>query len=488
MARVAVASLMHESNSFNPVTTPQGEFRLRDHSLDNWRHTNTEMAGFIGEAERLGIESVPAFYATATPGGAVEEQAFESLVDCLLTSIAAAGSVDGVYLALHGAMVAEHIPHADQEVVRRVRNMIGPNVPLVVTHDFHANIPPGILDLTTALLTYQENPHLDTEGRGRRAASILARTLRGEAHPVQAIAKPPMILNIIHQNTYSEPLRQITRDSQELERQPDILAASVAGGYQYADVPYVGPSAVVVADGSKELAHREAHRLSARLWALRDELSLDLPDPARAVAAAVAAGEFPVALFDAGDNVMGGAAGDGTAILAELVGQRAQGWVVVICDPAAVRAAIAAGLDAGFDFDVGGKRDGIHGPPVHIQGRVRSLHVGRYLEPEVRHGGERFHDIGHAAVIEADGSTPSLQNLLLLTSLRSHPNSIHQLVSCGIYPERQRILVVKGVIAPRAAYEPFVKEISLVDSPGATAVDPARLQYRLARPGLLGMS
>ena len=185
---------------------------------------------------------------------------------------------------------------------------------------------------------------------------------------------------------------------------------------------------------------------------------------------------------------MGGSAGDGTAILAELIAQRAQGWVVAICDPAAVQIALAGGLDANFDFDVGGKRDGIHGQPVHIQGRVRSLHAGRYLEPEVRHGGDRFHDIGHAAVIEVDGSAPSLQNLLLLTSLRSHPNSIHQLVSCGIYPERQRILVVKGVIAPRAAYEPFVKQIVLVDSPGATAVNPGRFQFRLARPGLHGIS
>jgi microcystin degradation protein MlrC len=357
-----------------------------------------------------------------------------------------------------------------------------------VTHDFHANITPETAELSTALITYQQNPHLDTKQRGQRAAAILARSIRGEIRPVQAIAKPPMIWNIIHQNTYAEPLLPVTRDSQDLEQMPGILAASVAGGYQYADVPYIGPSVVVVADGSRDLAKAQAERLSSRLWSLRDKLAVNLPDPATAVAEAIASGDFPVALFDTGDNVLGGSAGDGTVLLEELIRQGAQGWVVTISDPAAVRAAIAAGPDGRFRMCVGGKRDTLHGAPVLIEGIVRSLHSGRYMEPETRHGGSRFHDLGHSAVIEVEGSTPDLQNLLLLTTLRSHPNSIHQLVSCGIYPERQRILVAKGTVAPRAAYEPVAKKILLVDSPGATAVNPSRFQYCRVRPGVFGIS
>ncbi len=480
MAKAAVATVMHESNSFNPVLTPWEDFQIRDCSLVDWGQSNTEVAGFLAEASSQKLDCVPAFYATATPSGVVEESAFEALSDGLLKGIGSAGSVDSVYLALHGAMVAEKFPHADEEIVRRVRTLIGEEMPLIVTHDFHANIPPGMIDLTTALLTYQQNPHLDTSQRGARAASILARLLRGEICPMQAMAKPPMILNIVHQNTYAEPLLPVTRESQDLEGRSEILAASVAGGYQYADVPYIGPSAVVVTNGSRELAQIEADRLSASLWSLRDKLAIDLPPPVGAVSTAIANDDYPIALFDTGDNVLGGASGDSTAILSELVRQKASGWVIAIYDPAAVGAAVAAGLDGDFDRLVGT-------PALQVRGRVRSLHAGRYLEPEVRHGGARFHELGHSAVIEAEGSTSDLQNLLLVTSLRSNPNSIHQLVSCGIYPERQRILVVKGTIAPRAAYEPFVKKIVLVDSPGATAVNPARFEYRRARPGLWGI-
>ena len=115
---------------------------------------------------------------------------------------------------------------------------------------------------------YQQNPHLDTRLRGRRAASIMARTLRGEIKPVQVIVKPPMVYNIIFQNTYAEPLLPITKASMDLEKSnPKVLAATVMGGYQYGDVPYMGPSVVVVTDGDRRLAEKEAKRFGDMLWA-----------------------------------------------------------------------------------------------------------------------------------------------------------------------------------------------------------------------------
>jgi microcystin degradation protein MlrC len=123
-----------------------------------------------------------------------------------------------------------------------------------------------------------------------------------------------------------------------------------------------------------------------------------------------------------------------------------------------------------------------------VRGRVKSLHEGSYIETAVRHGGGRYHSLGLAAVIEAEGSTRDLPNLLLLTTRRSSPNSLHQLISAGIYPERMKILTAKGTIAPRAAYEPVAAEIVTVDTPGATSVNPARYTFRRVRdPNLFGL-
>ena len=489
---VAAGGIMHESNSFNPAMTTLPDFRVeeagRGHDLlADWRKSSSELSGFVAGAEKAGFELRPTLFANATPKGPVSRDAFENLTGRLIARLQAEKKLDGILLALHGAMVSEEHPHGDEEIVRRVRQAFGPKFPIIVTHDFHANVSPEIVKLSTVLITYKQNPHLDTKERGEQAARLMGQILRGEINPVQAIVKPPMVYNIIFQNTYGEPFQPITRESIKVEGQPKVLAASVSGGYQYADVPYMGPSVIVATDGDEQLALREAKRLSDMLWQTREQIRLKLPDPAQAVREAMSATRFPVALFDTGDNIGGGSAGDSTFILEELVRQKAAGWVMVIADPPAVQAAIRAGINGAFDMAVGGKTDNAHGKPVRIRGRVRSLHSGDYIETEVRHGGGRYHQLGISAVIEVAGSTKDLQNLLLVTTERSSPNSLHQIISCGIYPERQRILVAKGTIAPRAAYEPVAARIIAVDSPGATAVNPARFKFKRVRERLFGI-
>jgi microcystin degradation protein MlrC len=118
---------------------------------------------------------------------------------------------------------------------------------------------------------------------------------------------------------------------------------------------------------------------------------------------------------------------------------------------------------------------------------VKSLHDGDFIETEIRHGGGRYFSMGTTAVIEVEGGTRDDKNLLILTTRRTAPYSIHQLVSLGIYPERQKILVAKGTVAPRAGYEPVSAKIILVDSPGETAVNPARFTFHNVRKDLWGM-
>ena len=355
-----------------------------------------------------------------------------------------------------------------------------------MTHDFHANVDPAIIANANIVITGKECPHLDTKERGLQTASILARMIKGEVKPVQAMVKPPMMLNLIHHDTYRLPLKPIVDASKEAEKKPGVLAVSIPGGYQYGDVPAMGPSVIVITDNDPALAKNEAERLAAMLWALRDKLKFDLPDPAKAVSMAMSSKVFPVTLLDTGDNLGGGSAGDSTFLLAELVRQKAEGWVVALFDAEAVQKAASAGVGKPFEFRVGGKTDRMHGEPILIRGTVKSLSDGKFIETEVRHGGYRYWDMGLTAVIEAEGSTRDLSNIVVLNTKRTVPLSIHQLVSVGVYPERQKILVAKGTIAPRAAYEPVSKLLIAVDSGGACAINPARFTYKLA-PVLYGM-
>jgi microcystin degradation protein MlrC len=191
----------------------------------NWATGNSEVAGFVNQGARLDLDLVPTVYATANPKGAVTADAFEELTSRLIERLRGIENMDGMLLALHGAMYTDEFPHADEEIVRRVRATVGLELPLVVTHDFHANISPAIVEMSHVLITYQQNPHIDTKQRGAHAASILSRMLAGEVRPRQAIVKPPLIWNIVHQNTSREPLSPITAASIELERQNSLPTA-----------------------------------------------------------------------------------------------------------------------------------------------------------------------------------------------------------------------------------------------------------------------
>ena len=80
---------------------------------------------------------------------------------------------------------------------------------------------PEIVKLSTALVTYKENPHIDTKERGMQAAQIMAGIVSGKVKPVQAIAKPPMVYNIVSQYTKREPLLPIVEESRRLENESE---------------------------------------------------------------------------------------------------------------------------------------------------------------------------------------------------------------------------------------------------------------------------
>ena len=488
--RIAVGGLSAESNSLYPAKLMMTERKLtREEWVNDNAQASTVASGVIEASGKLGLDVYPIVTAQAGSLGEVEDASFNAKLNELVGQLKDANPrFDGVILILHGAMVTESYPSGDAEVVRRVREAMGKKFPIVVTNDFHANVDPAIVKDSNVLITFKEDPHLDTKERGIQAATIMAGMLSGKVKPVQYVAKPPMLWNIIFQDTFHGYLKPIVDEERRLEKtSPKILAVSVPGGYQYADVPWMGPSVIVVTNNDQDLAKREAERLSKMLWELRDKLVFKRPDAASAVTDAMKSTKFPVALMDTGDNIGGGSPGDSTFILRELLRQKAQGWVVVISDRAATEAAFRAGVGQSFDQEVGGKTDKMHGEPVHVLGHVKALTDGKYVETEVRHGGGRYQDMGPTAVIEVEGSTRDLPNLLLLTTHPTSPDSLNQLISNGVYPRRERILVAKGTIAPRAAYEPVAARIIEVNTPGATDVNPAHFSYKHVRRNLYGL-
>jgi microcystin degradation protein MlrC len=267
-------------------------------------------------------------------------------------------------------------------------------------------------------------------------------------------------------------MADIMAEVERVSNSPGILTASFAPGYIYADVAEMGPAVVVVADGDQALAESSAQALADFVWDRREDLNAKLPDPASAVTEAAAHPEGPVSLMDCGDNIGGGSPGDSTILLAEILKQKVPDCLVILNDPEAVKACVEAGVRSSITLDVGGKTDRNHGDPITISGRVRMIADGDFIEPEPRHGGKRFGNMGVTAVVETGEG-----HLIVLTSLREAPMSLQQVLCLGIRPETRKIMVVKGATAPLAAYAPVSAKVIPVDTPGVSAAGPENFTY-----------
>jgi microcystin degradation protein MlrC len=471
---------MHESNTFNPLKADGAAFaaqclKFGPEFLDEWRPAHHEMGAFIDCVEKTGHELLPVGMAWATPSGPVTDDVFEEVTGHFCKTLNRQ-PCDGLLLALHGAMVTESHLDADGETLRRIREAVGPELPIVVTFDLHANLSQQMIDNCTAAVTYQTNPHVDQRQTGERAWLVLKGLFEHGTELQVVLAKPPVLISLAKQDTSRRPLQPFFDQLHFLRAQErKCWVADFALGFPYADVPHMGPSFLVVAEDA-ELAQQQADFFADMLWAEREDMVGDLPEADEAVSRALAAAKLPAILVDFGDNVGGGSAADGTVLLQELLKQNATEFVVCLCDPEAVQECVRAGVDATIRLAVGGKVDRLHGDPVEVTGVVRLLHDGTYIEPEVRHGGKRVNHMGQTALVELPG-----RNLIVLNSLRHPPFSLGQLTCLGIDPRQMRIIVVKAAIAYKAAYAPIAGTIIEADTPGLTAVNPARFTYKHIR-------
>lgn len=474
--RVGVLAFMHESNTFANTVTERRHFEeaylhFGADLVPIWREAHHEIGGFIEGCAAYGLEMVPVAAAWATPSGPVTRAAYERILSDLLAAVASAGALDGVLLALHGAMVCEDIDDADGETLARLRALVGPGVPIVMSLDMHGNVSPRMASHADAIVAYRTYPHVDQRARGVDCGRLMADILAGALVPQMFHVKLPLLIHIVQQFTDNGPMAELYDELSRLEALPGIATVSLLPGYIYADSPFMGVSVLVVAKGDADLAERTARDFARFVFARRDALNAGLPPVEEAVREACAA-EGTVCLMDSGDNIGGGGPGDSTILFAALRAAGARSICAVLYDPAAAAACAAAGEGARVSLDVGAKTDHEHGEPVAVSGVVRRIHPGRFIETEARHGGTREYDQGLTAVLATDDG-----HTVVVNSLRVMPTSLEQLLSLGIEPAALGAIIVKGVTAPRAAYDPIAVKTICVDTPGVTRAGPEAFVY-----------
>ena len=478
--RVGILALLHESNTFINRPTTLDDFRANlllsgEEIREQLADSHHELGGFFEGLSKCGLQAVPIFAARAVPYGTIAADSFRQLVEIMLSALENAGPLDGLLVAPHGATVSEDYPDADGYWLNEVRERVGFKLPIIGTLDAHANLSQKMVDSCDALISYRSNPHLDQRERGIEAATLLARTLRGEVRPAMAACMPPMAMDIEKQATDESPCRELIELADQQRQDERVLTNSVLLGFPYADVAEMGSATICVTDNDLQLANQLAKQLAEWMWSHRAEFVGQHAGIGEALDNACKM-DGPICLLDMGDNVGGGSPADGTFLAHAIHARRLPASFVCLYDPDSVADAMKIGVDSQIRLSVGGKTDKQHGEPLEAEFTLLGLYDGRFEEPEPRHGGMRSMDQGQTAVVRTDHGLT-----IMLTSRRMPPFSLRQLTTFGVDPSQFHLLVAKGVNAPLAAYRHVCPNFIRVNTPGSTVADMTMLDFHNRR-------
>ncbi|MEM7705331.1 MAG: M81 family metallopeptidase [Pseudomonadota bacterium] len=466
--KVFVAALGTETNTFSPIPTSLSSFeefclyRPGEHpshplsfAAPTWIARQRASA-----RDWAVVEGTCAF---ALPAGVTTRATYEALRDEILGQLEDALPVDVVAMSMHGAMVADGYDDCEGDMMRRIRVMVGDNVAVGLELDPHCHLTAQMVDATDAVITFKEYPHTDFLERGEELFDILEGIASGEIKTCSAVYDCQMI-GVYH--TTDGPMKQFVEEVKALEGKDNVLSVSIVHGFPWGDVRDIGTRILVITNDARSTGEALAKTLGRRLFAMRGETSAKLLSLDACLRRLQFSAAGPIVIADTSDNPGGGAPGDSTYALRELLGREP----IRVClgplwDPVAVQLCKAAGLGATLQLRVGGKMGPTSGHPLDVKAKVCGLCV--YAEQ----AGEASQRLGDCVAIEVGNVK------VVLASLRCQAFSVEVFTNVGINPTDQDVVVVKSSQHFYSGFAPIASEILYADGPGALTQDFRRVPY-----------
>src|SRR5215218_3514809 len=339
-SRIAIGQISQESNAFvtwrTELTHFQNSYLLEGADVFALADSQTEVAGALAVCQVAGVDIVPLIATRSVSGGPLSSACYSELRARLLARVSEADELDGVFLSLHGSMLADGEDDAEGDLLAAVRSLVGDAIPIVATLDLHANVTQRMIDHATALIAYTHYPHDDACTTGERGARLLLQTVTGEVDPVMVMAKVPMLVAGSNGQTFGDaPMHHFEQRARAWEEDQRVLSVSNLHVHPYLDQPGLGCGGIAIANGDPALAEEIARQIAQGFWKWR----LDFMPELYSVSEAVERGRAlvgPVVLVDTADCCGGGAAGDSIAVLRELLALGVEETVyLMVVDPAA---------------------------------------------------------------------------------------------------------------------------------------------------------
>jgi len=491
-ARILLAGLYHETHTFVDEITGLADYEiLRGAELPARRGDGSTVDGFLEVAEAEGWDVVPVVEYSALPSGTTDHAVFEQFwaeLEAGLRDALEHGGLDGIWLALHGAMVTTDCVDPEGELLARIREIPGAGaLPLYGVFDLHATFTAAMAQHANGLVAYRENPHTDARESAVRSARLLARALRERASPVMHARNAAILWAPPGTGTADRPMRDLEALARQIEAEDaEIWAVNVIGGYSFSDVPDAGVAFSVITTGSAERAKAALDRLEALAIELRElgqprEWDLD-----RALAEIKTLEGGPCIVVEPADNIGGGAPGDDTAILRGFLRHGIRNAAVAIADADTVKAFADARPGDVRTVRLGGRGSKLGAGPLEITATFLSRSDGEFtLEDRNSHlaAMQGVHiSMGASVVLEADGVK------ILVNSRKTPPFDLGQFRSQGIVPETLTAIGVKAAVAHRRAYDPITVRSYTVATPGPCTSVLTSLPYRRLRQPVFPIS
>ena len=481
MYRIALGGLYQESHTFSPAPADQKQFEAGyllygQDIIKTLAGLNHEIGGALHTAQ--GHDIVPLLYgATGASGMPLRRDIFDKLCTQMCQRLQEALPIDGVFLAMHGAMVAEHIDDATGHVLAQIRNIVGPHIPIVATLDLHANVTKQMATAADALVGYHTAPHIDQSDTGSRGMALLLKILNKEVRPTMAHVAIPMILPPENGRTTQGPFSNVMDQVKALEKMPNILAASAYPVQPWLDLPEMGCSTLVITHNDPALAQQKAQQLAQAFWQCREGFIEDLQSPSSIIQQALASPNGPYIISDSSDSPSSGAPGDSTTFLQACVEAKLEAKTLInILDPNAAQKAQKIGIGQTATFTLGASLSHQFYKPFTFEATVKSLSDGKFTNKGPGFRGFEF-NMGLTAVLVHKG----IHLVVMSQPVIQWDPELYR--SQGLDPATAKLIAVKSPAAFRAAYEPFAEKVLVLDAPGVCSPNLKTFPWkRINRP------
>ena len=487
--RVLTGLFGHESNAFSTLPTTLDNFSdyllaFGDDIPAAIQGAQIEPTGVEEAAVDHGWELIRSIVAWATPSGPVARDAWDAGRQAILDAATKHGHVDGVLLNLHGAMASFEDADAEGALLESLRAIIGPDIPVAITLDLHANVTSKMTEHADIICAYRTYPHIDQIATSKRAAAVLEQAMRGQVRPVVVTARRDMLTGLDDgRTTVDNPMTELLARAEALETSdPGVLLISVHAGFTPADLFEAGPSVSVTGDGADPRFQTIAETFMDHAWETRQfdsntYLSVDETVAMLRQQLAHETGSGPIIVADFSDNPGAGAYGDSTFLLKGLVdGEFSNACFGTICDADAAAQLVALGVGAETTVTLGGRIDPTFGPPITLTGTVTQITDGTYVAQGPRWKGVTHH-LGPTAVFRVGGLE------IVIASNRVQLTEVEAFTHAGIDPRQRDIVAVKSMQHFRAAFQPLARDILICDSGALAGRDVSKLPFKnLRRP------